>query len=126
MITKLCQTIPPAEPETSLRFWCPGCEENHVVPVTGKKAWEWNKSHDKPTLRPSVLVTSGHHIKDRGTKDCWCTYKAKHPESPVPFRCQRCHTFVTDGKIQFLKDCSHALAGQTIPMVDIPVGKENT
>jgi len=28
-----------------------------------------------------------------------------------------CHSFVTDGRIQFLTDCTHALAGQT---VDIP------
>jgi hypothetical protein len=28
-----------------------------------------------------------------------------------------CHSFVTDGRIQFLNDCTHPLAGQT---VDIP------
>ena len=26
--------------------------------------------------------------------------------------------FVTDGNIQFLADCTHALAGQTVPMPD--------
>jgi hypothetical protein len=28
-----------------------------------------------------------------------------------------CHSFVTDGRIQFLEDCTHELAGQT---VDLP------
>jgi hypothetical protein len=27
-----------------------------------------------------------------------------------------CHSFVTDGKIQFLGDCTHALAGQTVEL----------
>ncbi len=28
-----------------------------------------------------------------------------------------CHSFVKDGTIQFLPDSTHALAGQTVPMV---------
>ena len=32
-----------------------------------------------------------------------------------------CHTFVTDGRIQFLGDCTHALAGQTVDLPDWPV-----
>ena len=31
-----------------------------------------------------------------------------------------CHTFVTDGRIQYLGDCTHALAGQTVDMIDWP------
>jgi hypothetical protein len=33
----------------------------------------------------------------------------------------RCHIFVTDGKIEFLSDCEHALAGQTVPMEDLGI-----
>jgi hypothetical protein len=29
-----------------------------------------------------------------------------------------CHSFVVDGRMQFLSDCTHVMAGQT---VDIPV-----
>lgn len=32
---------------------------------------------------------------------------------------KRCHSFVTDGKIQFLPDCGHALAGQTLELPEI-------
>jgi hypothetical protein len=29
-----------------------------------------------------------------------------------------CHSFVTNGKIQFLADCTHKLAGQTVELPD--------
>jgi hypothetical protein len=29
-----------------------------------------------------------------------------------------CHSFVTDGRIQFLNDCTHSLAGQTVDLPD--------
>lgn len=34
----------------------------------------------------------------------------------------RCHSFITDGKIQYLSDCFHELAGQTVdlPEIDLP------
>jgi hypothetical protein len=31
-----------------------------------------------------------------------------------------CHSFVTDGRIQYLGDCTHAMAGQTVDLPDIP------
>ena len=30
-----------------------------------------------------------------------------------------CHSFVTDGRIQYLDDCTHELRGQTIDLPDI-------
>jgi hypothetical protein len=30
-----------------------------------------------------------------------------------------CHTFVTDGQIQYLGDCTHALAGQTVDLQEM-------
>ena len=32
---------------------------------------------------------------------------------PTPYAC---HSFVTDGRIQFLTDSTHTLAGQTVPL----------
>jgi hypothetical protein len=32
---------------------------------------------------------------------------------------ERCHLFVKNGKIEYLSDCKHALAGQTIEMEDV-------
>lgn len=72
-------------------FECPGCEFMHVYPF-GR--WAFNGDVDKPTFTPSYLQ-----------------YEAPN----VP----RCHFFVTDGKIQFLADCTHKLAGQTLEMEEI-------
>jgi hypothetical protein len=97
-------------------FRCPGCDERHMVRIDGDVGvWGWNGSKEAPTFTPSILVKSGHYIS--GAEICWCTYNAEHPEQEAPFHCYVCHSFVTDGKIQFLSDCSHKLAGQT---VDIP------
>jgi hypothetical protein len=100
-----------------LMFWCPGCEELHQVRVGGK-GWTFDGNVDSPTFTPSVLVTSGHHVP--GHKgDCWCTFKARTGEDPG-FKCQRCHSYVTKGHILFLADCTHALAGKTVPLPDLP------
>lgn len=103
-----------------MAFKCPGCKEKHVIYVgdgAGPR-WSWNGSLTQPTFQPSVLVRSGHFVPERGgDKDCWCTYNAEHPDDPADFKCRHCHTFITDGRIQFLSDCSHELAGQT---VDLP------
>lgn len=76
-------------------FWCPGCEEAHCIRVEGETAWGYNGNEAAPTFTPSILVN----------RDSF------NPGQPV------CHSFVTDGRIQFLSDCTHTLAGQT---VDIP------
>lgn len=108
-------------------FKCPGCNKSHGVHV-GEGAgprWGFNGDGDRPTFTPSVLVRNGHHVpnwRDRyppgAEASCWCTYNAEHPEDPDPFTCGVCHSFVTDGQIQFLGDCTHALAGQTVPLPD--------
>ena len=104
-----------------LLFWCPGCDGAHGVRVGegSGPCWGWNGSVDKPTFTPSILVRNGHHVA--GHKgDCWCSFNKKataRGEEPSGFKCMVCHSFVTDGRIQFLSDCTHALAGQT---VDIP------
>ena len=71
-------------------FWCPGCKMNHSF----DSRWTFNGNVDKPTFSPSLLVHSdGYHKK--------------------------CHSFVREGKIQFLGDCEHELAGQTVDMEEI-------
>lgn len=107
-------------------FWCPGCEEMHRVPATKRRAdgWTWNENIEAPTVTPSLLLTSGHFCPDFKPGDnCWCTYNAEQVakgEKPCKFECERCHTFVKDGNIEFLSDCTHKLAGQTVPIPDWP------
>lgn len=98
-------------------FRCPGCNRNHSVVVAAGQ-WTFNGDVERPTFSPSVLVKSGHYADHHTAGDpCWCTYNAEHPDEPSGFDCQRCHSFVRDGRIQFLGDCTHKLAGQT---VDLP------
>lgn len=106
---------------TLLRFMCPGCERTHAVAIgTGPgQRWAYNGNPEKPTFSPSVLVRTGHYCNP-GEKpgNCACDFQQRYPdEEPWPWPCVRCHSFVTDGRIQFLSDCTHSLAGQT---VDLP------
>jgi hypothetical protein len=75
-----------------LLFWCPGCKRHHGVYIDKTKPthWDFNDDYNKPTFSPSILVT----MPNIGT----------------------CHSFVKDGKIQFLNDCYHELAGQTVEL----------
>jgi hypothetical protein len=103
----------------SLAFYCPGCKEYHAVHVDRQEhpVWSFNGDYEKPTFTPSILVKSGHYASHAKSDDCWCNFKERFlDEGEPPFKCGICHTFVTDGKIQYLSDCTHELAGQTIEM----------
>lgn len=70
-------------------MWCPGCQFYHVFGPT----WSFNGDMERPTFSPSLL---------------------SNPSWPE----RRCHLLVRDGRIEFLSDCWHALAGQTVEMED--------
>ena len=96
-------------------FRCPGCNGHHMV----NSGWSLTGGVDKPTLTPSVLIRSGHYASAYvAGEPCWCTFNAAEPGRAL-FTCYLCHLFVVDGKIQFLRDCTHALAGQTVDMLDV-------
>ena len=98
------------EGEVSIWFYCPGCEDMHRI-VAGNGRWEWNGSEDKPTFSPSVLVTYGHYATGKSPEECdICKARGEYGA------CGRCHSFVRDGQIQFLGDCTHALANQTVEL----------
>lgn len=80
-------------------FRCPGCGNAHQVGIEPPAAliWGFNGNGDAPTFTPSIFVNPPH---------------AHNPGRPS------CHSFVTDGRIQFLSDCTHALAGQTVDLPD--------
>ncbi|WP_437884636.1 DUF6527 family protein [Pseudomonas sp. LRF_L74] len=107
-------SVPVVEIEANgeVYFDCPGCGFGHSLP-TGEgpgPRWQFNGSLDKPTLTPSILAKG----VERVTEKEHAILMAGGTVTPRPFVC---HSFVTDGRIQFLSDCTHALAGQT---VDLP------
>jgi hypothetical protein len=94
--------------------YCPGCKENHFY----DSRWNFNGNFDFPTFTPSYLRRSGHYMPEH-KGDCWCTYSERFPdEEPIPdsMKCMVCHSFLTDGKLQFLSDCTHHLARKTIDL----------
>lgn len=95
-------------------YRCPCGDTHHLT-----KGWQWNGDREKPTFTPSVMVTTGHFIQNGRTDNgCWCTYAKEHPEENLAFGCYRCHSYVRDGMVQFLADCTHPLAGQTVALPD--------
>ena len=93
------------------KFKCPGCGHWHSI----DNRWNFNDDLENPTFRPSFLMRTGHFIPDH-EGDCWCDYNEKNPDKEASFKCYQCHSYVTDGKIRFLNDCTHELAGQTVEL----------
>ena len=75
----------------SLFFECPGCGNLHGIDT---RKWSFDGNLDLPTISPSILC---------------------HPHPGQP----RCHSFVKAGRIQFLADCEHGLAGKTVDLPDL-------
>lgn len=85
-------------------LWCPGCAAHHqfVVrdpehPEPSGPVWTWDGNEEAPTFSPSMLLQGG-------------------PEGPDAV----CHSFVVGGRWQYLSDCTHALAGQTVDLPPVP------
>lgn len=88
-----------------LAFKCPGCNSFHVINFGGTShgpRWAWSGSASAPTFRPSVLVT-------------YDGLDAGQPPAPPAV----CHSFVTDGWIEFLQDSTHGLAGQRVELPNV-------
>lgn len=73
-------------------FYCPGCEMDHGFNAfkNQEPRWTFNGDMLKPTISPSLLIRYGKN--------------------------KICHSFINNGMIEFLNDCTHALKGQTIPL----------
>ncbi|HBG77502.1 MAG TPA: anaerobic dehydrogenase [Phycisphaerales bacterium] len=78
-------------------IFCPACECGHLFYTNHsnpKCNWIFDGNTEKPTFSPSMLV---------------------HQSACQP----RCHSFVRNGQIQFLSDCTHKMAGQTVELPEI-------
>ena len=98
VMAKLLESSNQENGRRSLIFFCPGCKRYHSFIIQrGEKSdplWTWNDDMDKPTFSPSLGVNM------------------QMPE-------HRCHLFLRDGKIQFLNDSHHELAGQTVELPEV-------
>lgn len=87
-------------------IWCPACGCGHCM-IEGR--WTYNGDPDKPTFNPSLLVRGVVPITDEEAD----RIMAGENIEPKPLVC---HSFIRDGKIQYLGDCTHAMAGKTVDM----------
>lgn len=80
-------------PTGEISYWlfCPGCQAAHRINNT----WDWDGNREAPTFNPSILTYGGSDQK-------------------------RCHSFLRAGVWEFLTDSTHDLAGQQVPIVDLP------
>lgn len=92
-----------------LLFNCPGCGCLHCLKVEGEGRWTWNGDLVRPTVSPSILVRGTVPITDEE----YARIMAMETIEPKPLVC---HSFVRDGRIVFLSDCTHALAGKTVEL----------
>jgi hypothetical protein len=108
---------PPAE-VTHLMLNLPGPYSRRMLPVMiggrreGTPNWTWNGSTESPTLKPSILVKGTVPLTDEEAD----RIHAGEKFTPVPCIC---HTFVNDGRVQFLDDCTHEFAGQTLDLLEV-------
>lgn len=83
--------------------WCPGCQEMHVfyvgTPTSKGSKWSFDGNLARPTFTPSMNITVGP----------WENGEI-----------ERCHYFLSAGRIQFLGDCTHAIKSQTVDLPDLP------
>ncbi len=77
-------------------FFCPGCDEVHSV---RDDVWTVTGEGDKLTIQHSILRTKKYSDDRKNIV---------------------CHSFVTEGSIQFLNDCTHELRGKTVKLSDLP------
>lgn len=86
-------------------YFCPGCGKAHTVTTKQENGmanpiWGFNGDVDKPTFSPSIAVES-YMMKDGAYERTYC------------------HSFIRNGKIEYLQDCDHSLAGKTIEMQNV-------
>jgi|ERR1017187_10157113 hypothetical protein len=98
--------------ENGYIHWCPGCKETHRLP----DAWSFNGDLDRPTFKPSFKHTGKQAITDEFGE--WTGEYRRDAAGVALDGC--CHYILTDGVLDFQRDCHHALAGTKVPLPDLP------
>lgn len=100
-----------------LSWACRGCGTVHTIPTQGDPpVWGYNGNPEAPTFTPSIRA-SGRAL-ELDAEGWWSgEWKRDANGETIP---SVCHSFITDGQVQYLSDSTHHLAGQTVPLEDIP------
>jgi hypothetical protein len=99
--------------EGGFAHWCPGCGEMHILP----DRWSFDGNLESPTFTPSFRHSGIQRVFVDGN---WTgEWKRDANGNTIPYIC---HYILTSGNLQYCGDCTHALAGQTIPLPPLPEG----
>lgn len=93
---------------------CPACNCYHYF----NKGWKFNEDYDRPTFSPS-MIWKGQTYPSGGvcpTDEEDARLMAGEILEMTPLVC---HSFVREGKIQFLTDCTHTMAGKTVDLPEV-------
>lgn len=97
--------------EDAYIHWCPGCEEAHRLP----DSWQFNGNIQSPTFTPSFKHSGIKKVVINGEWTGEWVYDNKG--DPIPYIC---HYVLTNGILNFCVDCTHSLAGKSIPLPVLP------
>jgi hypothetical protein len=98
--------------EAGYDHWCPGCQEMHHLP----ESWNFDGNLESPTFRPSFKHEG---IKRAYVNGKWTGEWLRDAQgNTIPYIC---HYIITAGWINFQKDCTHALASQSVLLPLLPL-----
>lgn len=110
---KILRAVEYTEHGCDFMFFCPGCQEHHAVWTKKRNAlgaiWDFNGDMERPTFNPSLLIRGKRPITGEEYRRIMAGEKLAIPD-------RVCHSFIRAGRIQFLPDCTHELAGKTVPL----------
>jgi hypothetical protein len=110
--------------EETVVIHCPGCNDKHYLNINPNKhldipegrrpCWTFNRDMNNPTFSPSLLVRTRIYVnpdyKKQISEEDW-----DHFERTSVI----CHSFIKEGTIQYLSDCTHSLKNTTIELPDV-------
>jgi hypothetical protein len=110
--------------ENQVVFECPGCERLHIIQYGSGSGprWGFNGDFNRPTFTPSILVKSSQ-MTDKGKADYDMWSQMGFPARDGGFESAKvvCHSYITDGQIKFLNDCTHKLKSSTVDLPDVDI-----
>ncbi len=113
-------------PDQYALVWCPACDRPHRMGVGEQIApdrrWEWNRDRVRPVFSPSLLMRGQVWYPPVTPENIERYRQAPWPQEQRP---DVCHSYIgcngaQPGEITFLADCTHSLAGQTVPLPAYP------
>ena len=113
-------------PRGGYGHWCPGCNSGHEIDTEQKNAsgaiWKFNGDVTRPSFSPSINIRWGNFAQPGSDSENRhsgvCHYFVKAGDQFPPER----RLDPSKSYIEFCGDCTHALAGKTVELPDLPDG----